>query len=122
MKDNNDNTFGSVSYLHEGAIKTIMSLHYSNQNPTAIAAAITTLYGDNRFVFTRSQVAHIITTHNLELECDDFNGLSSAEQLLHKLDQMAENDNLHYVAMIHNVEDGVFGKGEGIFTNKCIRW
>jgi hypothetical protein len=107
MKDNNDHLhFGSVSCLNEDAMKTITSLHQSGQNPTTIAEAITALYGDNRLVFTRSQVAHIITTRNLELECHDFDSLSSAEQLLHKLQKYAENDNLHYVAMIHNVEDG----------------
>lgn len=69
---------------------------------------ITNMFGKNLYVYSACQMSHIITKRKAEEVCEGFGLMSSAEQLLHKFDGMALEDNSHlqYVALIHSVEDG----------------
>jgi len=97
----------SMSALSDEAMTTIMTLHSLNHSPSAIAATVTKLYGNDSYIFTSKQIAHIITKRQTELACVGFDSMSSAEQLLHKFDLLAKEDNdLQYVALIHSSEDG----------------
>lgn len=97
----------SMSALSDEAMTTIMTLHSLNHSPSAIAATVTKLYGNDSYIFTSKQIAHIITKRRTELACVGFDSMSSAEQLLHKFDLLAKEDNdLQYVALIHSSEDG----------------
>lgn len=108
IKSNSYDISCSISSLSEEAIKTIMSLHHCQHNPSTIAATITDLYGNNENIYTSKQIAHIIAKKSTELVCENYNDLSSAEQLLYKFDTISKEAafRLQYVALVHSMDDG----------------
>ena len=66
------------------------------------------MFGKNLYVYSAFQMSHIITKRKAEEVCEGFGLMSSAEQLLHRFDEMTseENSHLQYVALIHSFQDG----------------
>jgi len=108
LKSKSEHISCSINDLDEEAIDMIMGLHECQQSPSTIASAITRLFGHNNNIFTPSQIHYVITRRTTEMACEDYNNLSSAEQLLQKFDNAKHDDvsKLQYIALIHSVEDG----------------
>lgn len=108
LKNCCDYVFSHLSTLNQDAMEMIMTLHAENTSYSRIAASITKMFGQNKFTYTRKQIAHIIMKRSTELVCENYKDLSSAEQLLYHFDKLQwdENTSFHYVAMVHSIEEG----------------